>query len=88
MKSPWFRLTLEERLQEVLAVHFDPVQGTKYWLEREKELGIDVRKEIKTLTDLAIFGPMDQEALPIIWGPLGPIQSQFSPIGKFLFSAT
>ena len=63
MKSPWFRLTLEERLQEVLAVHFDPVQGTKYWLEREKELGIDVRKEIKTLADLAIFGPMDQEAL-------------------------
>lgn len=63
MKSPWFRLPLEERLQEVLAVHFDPVQGTNYWLEREKKLGIDVRKEIKTLADLAIFGPMDQEAL-------------------------
>jgi hypothetical protein len=58
-----FKLTPDEWLQEVLAVHFDPVWGTRYWLERQKVLGIDARRDIKTIDDLAIFGPMEEDAL-------------------------
>jgi len=63
MKNPWFRRSPDDWLKEVLAIHFHPQTGTRYWLERERQLGIDVRREIRTLKDLLVFGPMDEEAL-------------------------
>jgi thienamycin biosynthesis protein ThnN len=56
-------LTRRERLQRVLGIHFDPEGGAPYWLERAAALGLDVRRDIETVEDLAVFGPMDQAAL-------------------------
>lgn len=42
-------------VQEMVDWHFDPKTGSPYWLRREKELGFDARREIKTLDDLDRF---------------------------------
>ncbi len=55
--------TLLDRLHRILAIHFDPDEGSPYWLERARQLGFDPRYEIYSLEDLAILGPMDEEAL-------------------------
>lgn len=49
----------EERLRATLAAHFDPVDGSAYWLARERALGIDVRARVQSLADLAVFGAFD-----------------------------
>ncbi len=51
-----------ERLHRSLAAHFDPRTGSPYWLERQRELGFDVRADVRTVTDLAAFGPLDRGA--------------------------
>lgn len=56
-------LHVQARLAEVLAVHFDPETGSRYWLERSETLGFDPRADIKTVDDLPRFGLMDQDAL-------------------------
>lgn len=50
---------IEARLADTLAVHFDPDDGSPYWLARERALGLDVRRQVRTLDDLAVFGPFD-----------------------------
>jgi len=50
-------------LRHVLAIHFDPARGAPYWLERQRALGIDVRREIRTRDDLRLLGPMPEEDL-------------------------
>lgn len=50
---------LTARLREVIDLHFDPVGGAPYWLERQERLRLDARREIRTLSDLAVLGPMD-----------------------------
>ncbi|OGV61965.1 MAG: hypothetical protein A3K18_06470 [Lentisphaerae bacterium RIFOXYA12_64_32] len=47
----------------MLAVHFDPAQGTPYWLKREKELGISVLRQVRSVADLKVFGPMPERDL-------------------------
>lgn len=54
---------LTYRLRQVIKLHLDPKNGTPYWLERERELRIDVRKEVRFLEDLPLLGPMDSAAL-------------------------
>ena len=54
---------LSSALREVLAVHFDPELGSSYWLQRQRELGLDARRDIRILDDLALLGPMDESAL-------------------------
>lgn len=54
---------LAARLKHVLSVHFDADAGTPYWLDRARELGIDPRREVASLADLSLLGPMDEEAL-------------------------
>ncbi len=49
---------VNERLRRVLSLHFDPAGGTAYWLERQRALGFDVRREIRTVDDLARLGCM------------------------------
>ncbi|MHC4268397.1 MAG: hypothetical protein ACYSTS_08020 [Planctomycetota bacterium] len=61
--SKWFGLSPDEWLQSVVSRHFDPDYGSQYWLDTEKELGINAKKEIKTLDDLKILGPMCEDDL-------------------------
>ncbi len=49
--------------QSVLALHFDPVNGSRYWLRREQELGISVQDAIQDENDLWKLGPMKLEDL-------------------------
>lgn len=56
-------IDLNEWLRKILEIHFDPQDGTPYWLKKENELGIDVKKEIETVEDLHVLGLMDEEAL-------------------------
>ena len=50
-------------IAEILATHFDPHAGTPYWLERERQLGLEARREITCCEAFHLFGPMDTEAL-------------------------
>jgi hypothetical protein len=50
-------------LESILRIHFDPEEGSLYWLERARQLGITPLEEIRTVRDLGLFGPMDEEAL-------------------------
>ncbi|MFQ5590394.1 MAG: hypothetical protein ACE5HE_04445 [Phycisphaerae bacterium] len=49
---------LLERLREVIAVHFHPESGTRYWLDRARALGLDPLEDVRTVADLALFGDM------------------------------
>ncbi len=51
------------RLEHVLRIHFDALHGTPYWLEKQRELGIDAIQQIRTIEDLVILGAMDERAL-------------------------
>jgi thienamycin biosynthesis protein ThnN len=56
-------LSLFSRLERVLRIHFDAEVGTPYWLDKQRELGIDAVAQIRTVDDLAVLGPMDEQAL-------------------------
>ncbi|PLX47978.1 MAG: hypothetical protein C0613_12560 [Desulfobulbaceae bacterium] len=50
-------------IREILAIHFEPENGTPYWLERQESLGFDIVNEIDNCHDLYRLGPMDINAL-------------------------
>jgi thienamycin biosynthesis protein ThnN len=54
---------LRHRLMHVVRIHFDKDNGTPYWLDRQKELGVDIPDSIRSVEDLSILGPMDEDAL-------------------------
>lgn len=54
---------MDDWLSHVLAIHFHPVEGSPYWLDRQRALGFDVRLEVRTLEDLHRMGPMPEEDL-------------------------
>ncbi len=54
---------LRQRLQRIIKLHFDPDQGSPYWLDKQNRLGIDVRSRIQALSDLSLLGLMDEEAM-------------------------
>ena len=54
---------LNARLAKVLAIHFDPNLGTPYWLDRQHQLGIDARKDIRSIDTLSLLGEMSQRDL-------------------------
>lgn len=60
-KSPEDRLIL--RLRKIVDLHFDLDHGSPYWLDRQAELGIDVRRQVQRLSDLSLLGLMDEGAL-------------------------
>jgi hypothetical protein len=47
----------DERLRDLLALHFNPRWGSTYWLDRQERLGWDVRDRVRTLDDLWLLGP-------------------------------
>ena len=56
--------TLDEWTREVIATHFDPEDGTPYWLRWADERGIDVRDRVDGFADLrAVFEPFEEDVL-------------------------
>ena len=51
-----------ERLERVMACHLDPTGGSAYWLEKARQRGIAC-SDVRTIEDIARFGPMDEAAL-------------------------
>ncbi|MHB1423841.1 MAG: hypothetical protein ACYC3I_11725 [Gemmataceae bacterium] len=47
----------DERLREVLDLHFHPTHGSEYWLRRQERLDWDVRERVRTRDDLWLLGP-------------------------------
>ena len=47
----------DERLRELLALHFHPQHGSEYWLRRQEQLGWSVCDRVRTLDDLWLLGP-------------------------------
>jgi thienamycin biosynthesis protein ThnN len=54
---------VNHRLRNILKIHFDPDQGTPYWLERQQALGLVALRDIQCTNDLARLGPMEETAL-------------------------
>jgi phenylacetate-coenzyme A ligase PaaK-like adenylate-forming protein len=54
---------LDEWVRHVVGIHFHPTSGTPFWIEREKELGIDARAAIRGYDDLALLGFFPIDAL-------------------------
>ncbi len=61
--SKWFGLSPDEWVPFVVSIHFDSTYGSQYWLDKEKKLGINAKKEISALDDLKILGPMCEDDL-------------------------
>lgn len=47
----------DERLRELLALHFHPQHGSEYWLRRQERLGWNVCDHVRTCDDLWLLGP-------------------------------
>ncbi|HZY89256.1 MAG TPA: hypothetical protein VFE78_30815 [Gemmataceae bacterium] len=47
----------DERLRDLLALHFHPRHGSRYWLRRQEALGWSVRDRVRTADDLWLLGP-------------------------------
>jgi hypothetical protein len=62
-KTEWYRANPEDWLGHVIDLHFDPRWGSPYWLERQRELDMEVRREVRTIEDLPKLGPMPEEDL-------------------------
>ena len=54
---------LDARVTRLVELHFHPRHGSRYWLQRAAELGIDALDEIQCSADLLKLGPMDETAL-------------------------
>ncbi len=61
--AKWFGCPPDEWLRHIINIHFDPFNGSKYWLEKEKELNVDVRNNISCIDELQLLGPMLEDDL-------------------------
>lgn len=61
--AEWFGMPIDKWVRHIISIHFDPVNGSQYWLQKEKMLGISARRDILSLDDLHILGPMEEEDL-------------------------
>lgn len=59
----WFGMSIDTWIRHIISIHFNPVHGSQYWLQKEKTLGIHARRDISSLDDLHILGPMEEEDL-------------------------
>ncbi len=48
----------DDRLRDLLELHFHPESGSSYWLQRQEQLGWNVRDRVRSLDDLWRLGPM------------------------------
>ena len=56
-------IELTQRLKHILEIHFDKDNGAPFWLDRQKEMGVDISQSIRCVEDLSILGSMDEQAL-------------------------
>ena len=49
---------IEARVRRAIAIHFDPDTGAPFWLDRQRTLGINARRNIRSLGDLQVLGEM------------------------------
>lgn len=61
--SDSYRDAQNQRLRDVLALHFDPHGGSPFWIERASALGFDPRREIKSVAELSRLGRFDLAVL-------------------------
>lgn len=61
--AKWFSMPRDAWIQKIISIHFDPDSGSPYWLQKEKILKINARKDISSLEDLHLLGPMEEEDL-------------------------
>jgi hypothetical protein len=47
----------DDRLRDLLALHFHPEHGSRYWLRRQERLGWKVCDRVRSLDDLWLLGP-------------------------------
>lgn len=50
------KFDLDGYICELMELHFDPKEGTPYWLEKQEKTGINYRKEITSVDDLYKLG--------------------------------
>jgi thienamycin biosynthesis protein ThnN len=58
----------DDRLRDLLELHFHPEWGSSYWLRRQERLGWNVRDRVRTLDDLLLLGSMplaDLRSFPV-----------------------
>src|SRR5271169_2893641 len=58
----------DDRLRNLLQLHFHPEWGSTYWLQRQELLGWNVRDRVRTPDDLWLLGPMplaDLRSFPV-----------------------
>ena len=61
--------TLDEHVREIVQWHFDPDNGTPFWLDYAEKLDFDPRKDIHGFEDLRKFPPFEDE-----WLRGGPVR--------------
>jgi hypothetical protein len=57
------KLMIDEHLCEILALHFHPHHGSRYWLARQESLGFDVCDRVRSVGDLSLLGLMESHQL-------------------------
>ena len=62
-QARWYRANPEEWLVYIIDLHLDRRWGSPYWLRRQRELSMNIKKEIGTIEDLQKLGPMPEEDL-------------------------
>lgn len=55
--------TVDDRVRRLVALHFDPDAGSRYWVRRAAELGLSPQRDLQSEADLLRLGPMDASAL-------------------------
>jgi hypothetical protein len=53
----------DDRLRDLVGLHFHPDLGSAYWLRRQERLGGNVRDRVRTLDDLRLLGPTPTDDL-------------------------
>ncbi len=63
------KAALDEHVREIVQWHFDPDNGTPFWLEHAEKLDFDPQKDIQSFEDLRKFPPFEDE-----WLRGGPVR--------------
>jgi len=50
---------IDDAVADAIDRHFDPQHGAPFWLDRARALGLDPRRQIRSLADLDILGALD-----------------------------
>src|SRR5262249_61693488 len=53
----------DAQVREIIAWHFDPANGTPFWLEKAKSFNFNPLKDVKGFDDLKLFGHFEDDWL-------------------------